>query len=222
MPERPVRAVLLDLDGTLADTAPDLAGALNRLLLEAERPTLDLATIRPHVSAGTRGMLGVGFGLQPQDGGYPDLARHFLAHYERCLCVDTRLFAGMEQLLAALEARGIRWGVVTNKPSRFTLPLMERLGLRKRAACVLSGDSAPRAKPAPDPLLLAGQLTGVAPDEVLYVGDDLRDIQAAHAAGMRAAAAAYGYLGTELPVQDWNADAIIEAPLELLDLLPAP
>lgn len=219
MPEGGVRAVFFDLDGTLADTAPDLGGALNELLAELGRPPLDMAALRPFVSAGTRGMLGIGFGLAPDHAEYPDLARRFLELYAARLCVGTRLFDGMAELLAHLERRGILWGVVTNKPARYTEPLMDCLLLTERMAAIVSGDSAPKPKPAPDTLLLACEQAGVSPRLTLYVGDDLRDIQAAHAAGMRAIAAGWGYLGDGLPIADWGAEATIAAPLGLLDLL---
>lgn len=219
MPDGDVRAVFFDLDGTLADTAPDLGEALNALLRDVGRPPLDMGTLRPYVSAGTRGMLGIGFGLTPDHADYPDLARRFLEQYAARLCVGTRLFDGMPELIMELERRGILWGVVTNKPARFTEPLMDCLLLTERMAAIVSGDSAPKPKPAPDTLLLACEQAGVPPRLTLYVGDDLRDIQAAHAAGMRAIAASWGYLGDGLPIADWNADATIAAPLELLDIL---
>ncbi|MBI4995394.1 MAG: HAD-IA family hydrolase [Rhodocyclales bacterium] len=219
MPEDGVRAVFFDLDGTLADTAPDLGGALNELLVEVGRPQLAMAALRPYVSAGTRGMLGIGFGLTPDHADYPDLARRFLELYAARLCFGTRLFDGMAALLRQLEDRGILWGVVTNKPARFTEPLMDCLLLTERMAAIVSGDSAPKPKPAPDTLLLACEKAGVPPRLTLYVGDDLRDIQAAHAAGMRAIAAGWGYLGDGQPISEWRADATIAAPLELLDLL---
>lgn len=212
-------AVFFDLDGTLADTAPDLGSALNQLLAEHGRPALPMTTFRPHVSAGTRGMLRVGFGLAPGDPGYAELQIRFLDFYADRLCADTRLFAGMADLLDRLEHLGIAWGIVTNKPQRFTLPLVAGLGLQDRAAAIVSGDSTPRPKPAPDSLLLACSLAGVTPAQTLYVGDDLRDIEAARAAGMRSVAAAYGYLGDGPAVADWGADRIIEEPLALLDLL---
>jgi N-acetyl-D-muramate 6-phosphate phosphatase len=218
MPEA-VQAVFFDLDGTLADTAPDLGGALNELLAELGRQPVAEDVFRPHVSAGTRGMLGVGFGLKPDHAEYPELAKRFLDLYSARICVGTRLFDGMTQLLEELEQRDIRWGVVTNKPARFTEPLMERLGLTHRCAAIISGDSAPKPKPAPDTLLLACEKSGVLPRLTFYVGDDLRDIQAAHAAGSRAIAAAWGYLGDGLPIAEWNADAIIAAPLDLLPIL---
>jgi 2-phosphoglycolate phosphatase len=219
MLDETARAVLFDLDGTLADTAPDLGSALNELLIEVGRAPMDMEVLRPHVSAGTRGMLGIGFGLRPDDADYPELAKRFLELYAARICVGTRLFDGMAELLDELERRGILWGVVTNKPARFTEPLIDCLGLTERCAAIVSGDSAPKPKPAPDSLLLACATSGVPPRLTFYVGDDLRDVQAAHAAGMRAIAAAWGYLGDEVPIGEWNADATIATPIDLLDLL---
>lgn len=214
-----IDAVLFDLDGTLADTAADLGAVLNRLRSEAGQAPLPAATIRPHVSKGVRGLLGIGFALAPGDDGYAELHQRFLAYYGDSLCVATTLFEGVLGLLASLEAEGIKWGVVTNKTSRYTLPLMAALGLGRRAACIVSGDSSPRPKPAADPLLLASTLAGALPARCLYVGDDLRDMQAARAAGMGAIAAAWGYLGDGLPLDAWGADAIIQSPGELTGLL---
>ena len=214
-----IDAVLFDLDGTLADTAADLGAVLNRLRSEAGQAPLPAATIRPHVSKGVRGLLGIGFALVPGDDGYAEFHRRFLAYYGDSLCVATTLFAGVPGLLASLEAEGIKWGVVTNKTSRYTLPVMAALGLGRRAACIVSGDSSPRPKPAADPLLLACTLAGTLPACCLYVGDDLRDMQAARAAGMGAIAAAWGYLGDDLPLESWGADAIIHSPGELTGLL---
>lgn len=214
-----IDAVLFDLDGTLADTAADLGAVLNRLRSEAGQAPLPAATIRPHVSKGVRGLLGIGFALAPGDDGYAELHQRFLAYYGDSLCVATTLFEGVLGLLASLEAEGIKWGVVTNKTSRYTLPVMAALGLGRRAACIVSGDSSPRPKPAADPLLLACTLAGTLPACCLYVGDDLRDMQAARAAGMGAIAAAWGYLGDDLPLESWGADAIIHSPGELTGLL---
>lgn len=213
------QAVLFDLDGTLADTAPDLGDALNRLLIEHGRAPLPMTALRPHVSAGTRGMLAIGFGLVPGEAGYTELQHQFLDLYERRLCVDTRLFEGMDSLLAHLDRNAISWGIVTNKPHRFTKPLAIALGLAGRAAAIVSGDSTPHPKPAPDSLLLACSTIGTPPCQTLYVGDDLRDIQAARAAGIRVAAAAYGYLGVEQPISTWGADGIIDTPMDLLAML---
>lgn len=214
-----IDAILFDLDGTLADTAADLGAVLNRLRSEAGQAPLPAATIRPHVSKGVRGLLGIGFALAPGDDGYAELHQRFLAYYGDSLCVATTLFEGVLGLLASLEAEGIKWGVVTNKTSRYTLPVMAALGLGRRAACIVSGDSSPRPKPAADPLLLASTLAGALPARCLYVGDDLRDMQAARAAGMGAIAAAWGYLGDGLPLDAWGADAIIQSPGELTGLL---
>jgi len=214
-----IDAVLFDLDGTLADTSADLGAVLNRLRAEAGQAPLPAATIRPHVSKGVRGLLGIGFALEPGDDGYAELHQRFLAYYGDSLCVATTLFEGVLGLLASLEAEGIKWGVVTNKTSRYTLPVMAALGLGRRAACIVSGDSSPRPKPAADPLLLASTLAGALPARCLYVGDDLRDMQAARAAGMGAIAAAWGYLGDGLPLDAWGADAIIQSPGELTGLL---
>jgi len=214
-----IEATLFDLDGTLADTAADLGAVLNRLRSEAGQAPLPAAAIRPHVSKGVRGLLGVGFSIVPESDGYTELQQRFLAYYGDALCVATRLFDGVDELLDSLEAHDIKWGVVTNKTSRYTLPLMEALGLAPRAACIVSGDSSPRPKPAPDSLLLACTLVGVSPAHCLYVGDDLRDMQAARAAGMGAIAAAWGYLGNDRPLAEWGADSILQSPAELFGLL---
>jgi len=211
------KAVFFDLDGTLADTAPDLGDALNRVLIEEGRQALAMADLRPHVSAGSRGLLRAGFGLDPDDSRYPDLQRRLLAHYEARLCLGTRLFDGMAALLDALEARDVAWGIVTNKPRRFTEPLAALLGLSPRAAAIVSGDSTPTPKPSPAPLLLACATADADPAHCVYVGDDLRDMQAARAAGLRAVAARWGYLGDGPAVEDWGADAIIDHPVQVLE-----
>jgi len=212
-----VRAVLFDLDGTLADTAPDLGGALNLLLREIGAPEVPLEVARPLTSSGARGMLKAGLGLTPDDERYEPLKQRFLQLYEQNICIDTRLFDGIAELLAALESRNLPWGIVTNKMERFTFPLLGALELDRRAACIVGGDTAPRAKPHPDPLLHAAKQIGLAPEACIYVGDDLRDIQAARAAGMRSVAAAYGYLGEDADVTLWQADAIVSHPLEVLN-----
>ena len=214
-----IDAILFDLDGTLADTATDLGTVLNRLRHEAGLASLPPESIRPHVSKGVRGLLGIGFSITPDHDRYAELHQRFLTHYSDSLCVATHLFDGIAELLGRLEAEGIKWGIVTNKPSRYTLPLTEALDLARRAACIVSGDSSPRPKPAPDPLWLASTLAGATPERCLYVGDDLRDMQAAHAAGMGAVAAAWGYLGDDQPLDEWGADAIIQAPADLETLL---
>lgn len=214
-----IDAILFDLDGTLADTAADLGATLNRLRIEQGLKPLPAETIRPHVSHGVRGLLRVGFALAPGDAPYAELSQRFLARYAEALCVDTALFDGMAELLERLEGQGVKWGVVTNKTSRFTLPLLEGLGLARRAACIVSGDSTPRPKPAADPLLLACAIVGTPAQRCLYVGDDLRDIEAGRAAGMGTVAAAWGYLGDGPPLEKWGADTIIQSPAELLGLV---
>jgi N-acetyl-D-muramate 6-phosphate phosphatase len=215
-------AVLFDLDGTLADTAPDLARVLNLQLRARGRPEVPESALRPHVSHGARGMLRMGFGLGPEDAPYAALRDEFLDLYEEHLFRDTRLFPGMAEVLSALEQRGIRWGVVTNKLERFALPVIQALGLATRAACVIGGDTSGRAKPHPDPLFEAGRRLGLEPAACAYVGDDERDVQAANAAGMTPVVALYGYLGDGKAPQDWGAALYIDQPLDLLNLLVAP
>jgi phosphoglycolate phosphatase len=214
-----VAAVLFDLDGTLVDSAPDLAGAANGLRLARGLPELPLALLRPMVGAGARGMVGAAFGLAPGDAGFDALRDEFLFAYEQRLLHATGLFPAMVEVLQSLEAAGLPWGVVTNKAERFTLPLVQGLGLHGRAGAVVCGDTTPHAKPHPAPLLEAARRLGVAPAQCVYVGDDLRDMQAGRAAGMPALAAAWGYLGQGEPVQAWGADAVLESPYQLLNWL---
>lgn len=209
-------AILFDLDGTLADTAPDLAGALNRLREEQGHSPMPLARLRPYVSAGARGLIGAGFGIKPEDAGYHGLQQRFLAIYQDSLCLDTRLFDGMAECLDTLDALNKPWGIVTNKSQRFALPLVDALGLRQRCACIVCGDSAPRAKPHAHPMQLAGAVIGVAASNCLYVGDDERDVIAGRAAGMRTVIAAWGYLGDGTHPAAWGADAIAENPQGIL------
>jgi phosphoglycolate phosphatase len=216
-----IQAILFDLDGTLADTAPDLAGALNRQRTTRGLAPLPLEVLRPHASSGARGLLGAGFGITPGHDDYEAMREEFLTFYENDIAIETSLFDGVPELLTVLETRSLAWGIVTNKIERFTHPLVSRIGLSPRAGCVVSGDTTPHAKPHPAPLLEAASRLGVQPARCLYVGDDQRDILAARAAGMGAIAAAYGYLGVAVPPQDWGADALIETPLALLNLLPA-
>jgi len=215
-----IELVLFDLDGTLADTAPDLAAAVNRQRIERGLGPLPLDQLRPMASHGARGLIGRALGLSPGDAGYEEARLQFLSYYERALCVDTRLFAGMAETLEGLEADGRRWGVVTNKAARFTNPLMEQLGLHRRAACVVSGDTTPHAKPHPAPLLHALQACGAMAARAVYVGDDRRDIEAGRAASLRTVIAAYGYLGEAPDTHTWGADHAIDSPSDLLGWLP--
>jgi len=212
-------AVLFDLDGTLADTAPDLGWAANALREAEGRQPLPLSTLRPYVSQDVRGLLRVAFDIAPGQPGYDELAQRFLALYAGRLCVDTRLFDGVAELLDELEALGLAWGIVTNKRMRYTDPLVAQLGLTPRTPCVVSGDTTAAAKPSPLPVLHACRLLNCRPERTLYVGDDRRDILAGNAAGCRTVAAAYGYLGDSGPALTWGADWIIDRPADLATCL---
>jgi N-acetyl-D-muramate 6-phosphate phosphatase len=212
------RAVLFDFDGTLADSAPDLAAALNRMRRDRGMQPLAVDATRAYVSMGARGMLRVGFGMTPEDPAYPAMRAEFLRFYAEAICVHTRLFGGMAELLAELVRRSIAWGIVTNKAMGLTERIVPVLGLQP--ACVVGGDSTAHLKPHPAPLLLAAERLQLAPADCVYVGDDLRDVQAARAAGMRAIAVDYGYHGGEHPGPSaWNADAVISHPSQLLEHL---
>lgn len=214
---RQPQAILFDLDGTLADTAPDLAQALNKLRLERGMEPAPYESLRPYASAGARGLIGAGLGLTPEAAEYEALRIAFLNNYEAAIAVHSKLFDGVPELLFQLDRAGIAWGIVTNKAMRFTDPLVPLIGLG-HAACVVSGDTTPHAKPHPAPLLEAAQRLGKAPEHCWYVGDDMRDIQAGRAAGMLTIAAAWGYCGSDGPTQ-WNAHGIAQEPLELLQLI---
>lgn len=215
MPDR-VMAVLFDLDGTLADTAPDLGYALNRQRARHGLPPLPQEMIRPEASHGARGLLRLGFDLAPEDEKFQALREEYLALYAEHLCLHTRLFPGIPELLGELERHGITWGVVTNKPARFTLPLLEQLGLGRRAGCIVSGDTTANSKPHPEPLLRACRELGLAPASCLCIGDAERDVEAALAAGMRVLVAGYGYLGETDQPEAWSAHGIIATPGEIL------
>lgn len=216
-----LRLILFDLDGTLVDTAPDLGLALNMQRERHGLPALSLETIRPYASHGSRGLLSVGFGLKPEDTGFAQMRDEYLGLYDEVFTRTPVLFPGIAELLSALESRNLRWGVVTNKPGRFTKPLLEAIGLGRRASCVVSGDDAARPKPYPDTLLLAMQQARAQPDQCLYIGDAERDIQAAKAAGMNSVVALYGYLDETDRPQEWGADAAVSTPMEVLQLIPA-
>ncbi len=216
-----IRTVLFDLDGTLLDTAPDLAYALNRTLQELDCQPLPFEHIRPHVSHGARGLIRLGFGLGPGDRTYDGIRHRLLAIYRANLARETRLFPGMAHVLDEIEERSLNWGVVTNKPAWLTDPLVDALALRRRAACVVSGDSTPNSKPHPGPLLHACRQTGSRPSECLYVGDARRDIEAGRSAGLHTVVALFGYVGPADAPLNWGADISIDRPEELLDWLPS-
>lgn len=213
----PPKAILFDLDGTLADTAPDLAGAVNRLRITRGLAAIDYALLRPVASAGARGLIGVAFGITPQDAAYPELRDEFLHNYEAEIAAHSRLFNGIAELLSGLQERGIVWGIVTNKNAYLTDQLVPKIGLQ-HAACVISGDTTAHPKPHPAPLHEAAKRINVQAQHCWYVGDDLRDIQAGQAAGMTTIAAAWGYCGEVAPAT-WNADALAESPQQLLALI---
>lgn len=208
--------VLFDLDGTLLDTAPDLAYALNRVRAEEGLDAMPYERIRPQVSNGARALVLLGFGGDERHPRFEIRRQRLLAVYHANLCRETRLFAGMDLVLSAIERSGGRWGVVTNKPGWLTEPLLDTLGLLDRAACVVSGDTVARRKPHPDPLLRAAQLAAAVPAECVYVGDARRDVEAARAAGMGMLAAAFGYVDAAEDPAHWGADAVIASPTEIL------
>ena len=214
--EASVRAILFDLDGTLADTAPDLAYALNQTLIESGREALPLESIRAVASNGSAPLIKLGFGDQIDTAEFEHHRQRLLAIYLDNLTRETALMTGMEGLLEQLEARNIAWGVVTNKPARFTEPLMDQLQLTQRAACIVSGDTTAHAKPHPRPLLHACEQITIPPQHCLYLGDAHRDIEAGQRASMRTIACRFGYLATGEVIESWGADWIIDHPNEVL------
>jgi 2-phosphoglycolate phosphatase len=212
------RAILFDLDGTLADTAPDLAGALNKIRATKGLPPTPYALLRPFASAGARGLIGAGFDMRPDDEGYEDLRVAFLDHYAAALVIESRLFDGIDTLLQDLREKNLAWGIVTNKAARFTDRLVPMIGGLHDAGCIISGDTTDHAKPHPAPLLEAAKRLGLAPADCWYVGDDLRDIDAGKAAGMTTIAAGWGYCGHAEP-GTWNADRLVDTPAALQKLI---
>jgi N-acetyl-D-muramate 6-phosphate phosphatase len=216
---RRLRAVLFDLDGTLIDSAPDLAGACNEMRVERGLAPLPYERLRRMVGSGARGMVGTAFGLLPESPGYLALRDEFLDRYEKRMTCETRVFAEMEPILAWLEQEGLPWGIVTNKATRFAAPLVASLGLAGRAAALVCGDTAAFAKPHPAPLLEAARRLGIAAEDCAYVGDDRRDVDAGRAAAMLTVVAARGYLGEGDEPARWGADHLIERPEELPPLI---
>ncbi|MDQ7073853.1 MAG: phosphoglycolate phosphatase [Gammaproteobacteria bacterium] len=210
-----ITTLLFDLDGTLIDTAPDMAYALNRVLQEQGNPTLPYATIRPMVSHGGAALTRLGFGEQRLKAEFEALRLRFLQIYLQNIARESALFEGFEELLNKAEQQGLKWGVVTNKPSWLSEPLMQQLNLAQRSSCLVSGDTTAERKPHPEPLLYACREIGVNPSECLYVGDAQRDIEAGNRAGMLTLAALFGYLAEDDQPNDWNADGLINHPKEL-------
>ncbi|MCH9674613.1 MAG: HAD-IA family hydrolase [Gammaproteobacteria bacterium] len=213
-------AVLFDLDGTLADTAPDLLGALNKLCVEHGRPTLAMEQVRPHITGGSPKFIELGFGINVEHENYASLRQGFLDYYGAGLANHSTLMPNADALIAHMAGRGIRWGIVTNKAAALTRPLVHALGLLPAAACLVAGDCAARAKPHPDTLLLAAERLALAPNRIAYVGDARTDIIAAHAAGMHAIAVTFGYIAAHDSPHDWGADTVIESLDELISWFP--
>ena len=214
-----IQAVLFDLDGTLIDSAPDLGAAADQMRTERGLPSLPAASYRPMAGAGARGMLGVAFGITPDTPDYDTLREEFFRNYEARMTQTTYAFDGIAKLLADIEARGLLWGIVTNKSSRFTDPLTRAMPLLSGARAVVSGDTTPHSKPHPEPLFEAARRLALPPQACIYVGADERDIVAGRAAGMKTVAALYGYLGAVDATAHWGADAAIKYPHELLQWL---
>ena len=213
------QAVLFDLDGTLIDSAPDLAGAANDMRVERGLEALPYAQLRTMVGSGARGMVGRAFGVVPGDAEFDVLRDEFLSRYEVRMARETRVFEAMAPVLERLRANGVPWGIVTNKATRFSEPLVAAMALHTEAATLVCGDTTPHAKPHPAPLFEAARRMGFAAADCCYVGDDLRDVQAGRAAGMTTVAAAWGYLGEGDSIEAWGADHIVQSPAELLTLL---
>ncbi|MCX2865537.1 phosphoglycolate phosphatase [Paucibacter sp. PLA-PC-4] len=217
-----VRAVLFDLDGTLIDSAPDLAGSANEMRIERGLDPLPYEALRPMVGSGARGMLGRALDIGPAHPDYEVLRADFLDRYERRMLRLTAVFDAMQPVLHALSVAAMPWAIVTNKAERFALPMTRALGLFEQSGVVIGGDTTPHAKPHPGPLLEAARRLGIAPDLCVYVGDDERDVQAGRAAGMATVAAGWGYLGQGAGVETWGADIVINEPAQLLKELVLP
>jgi len=215
----PYQGVFFDLDGTLADTAPDLVAATNKLLIARNLAPKSYELLRPHASAGARGLLEGAFGISTEHPDFISLRDEFYVNYEKALLVDSKLFDDIHHLLDKMDQARLPWGIVTNKSKRFTEPLLELMGLHTRSVSTVSGDTTPYSKPHPEPILHAARIANVDPTKSLYVGDDIRDVIAGKAAGMQTVAAAYGYCGCKEPPEAWGADYIINHPLELLQII---
>ncbi len=215
----PFSGVFFDLDGTLADTAPDLVAAANQLLVARQLSPMPYEVLRPRASAGARGLIRGAFGIDPEHPDFMVLRDEFFANYEKALLVDSVIFDGVDHLLDQLDQAKLPWGIVTNKSERFTNPLTDLMGLRQRAISTVSGDTTPYSKPHPEPILHAARMANIDPSKSVYVGDDIRDIVAGKAAGMKTIAAAYGYCGCDEPPEAWGADYLVRHPLELLEII---
>jgi phosphoglycolate phosphatase len=214
-----IKTVLFDLDGTLIDTAPDMAAALDTLCMEEHQQVLPFESVRPVVSNGSVALIKLAFGDNIPDDRLDHLKKRYLDIYEQSIAVNSRLFDGTQAVLDYLDNNEMNWGVVTNKPGWLTLPLMKALGLDHQAACIVSGDSTVNRKPHPEPMHYACELAGSVSEECLYVGDARRDIEAGNNAGMKTLIASYGYIGEHEDTSSWSADALINKPEEILEHL---
>ncbi|MEG5263870.1 N-acetylmuramic acid 6-phosphate phosphatase MupP [Pseudomonas sp. JDS28PS106] len=214
-----LRAVLFDMDGTLLDTAPDFIAIAQAMLADRGFPAIDDKLIRDEISGGAKAMVAATFAMSPNEPEFEALRLEFLERYQRGCAVHSRLFDGMEALLADIEKSGLIWGVVTNKPVRFAEPIMQQLGLAERSALLICPDHVTRSKPDPEPLILACSKLGLDPASVLFVGDDLRDIESGRDAGTRTAAVRYGYIHPNDNPDHWGADVVVDHPLELRKVL---
>jgi N-acetyl-D-muramate 6-phosphate phosphatase len=212
-------AILFDLDGTLLDSAPDLAGAANDLRASLGLAPLPVSELRPMVGAGARGMLQVALSLMPQDADFAAQRDAFLRIYARRMTHFTTVFPLVPPMLQILQSKHIPWGIVTNKAEWLARPLVQTFPDFACSGALVGGDTTAHAKPHPAPLLEAARRMRVPPEACWYVGDDLRDIQAGQAAGMKTVAAAWGYLGLGEPIEKWQADFTIQSPQGLLELL---
>jgi len=214
-----LKTVLFDLDGTLIDTAPDMANALNILLQEEDKQPLAYDIIRPVVSNGSIALVNLGFGDGVEKNQLRYLKERYLEIYQESLCVNSILFNGMKSVLNNIEQRGLNWGVITNKPEWLTNPLMQQIGLADRAACIISGDTTNNRKPHPEPMHLACKQANSKPHECIYIGDAKRDIDAGKNAGMKTITAAYGYIGDWENINDWKADYIVEQAEDIIKFI---
>ncbi|WP_114637519.1 HAD family hydrolase [Polynucleobacter necessarius] len=215
----PYAGIFFDLDGTLADTAPDLVAATNQLLVARNLVPKPYEFLRPYASAGARGLLEGAFGINPEHADFIPLRDEFFSNYEKALLVESKLFDDMHHLLDAMDEAKLPWGIVTNKSHRFTNPLVELMGLSHRSASTVSGDTTPYSKPHPEPILHAARVANIDPTKSLYVGDDIRDVIAGKAAEMKTVAAAYGYCGCKEAPEAWGADFVIYSPLDLMQII---
>ncbi|MCV4342347.1 N-acetylmuramic acid 6-phosphate phosphatase MupP [Pseudomonas capsici] len=214
-----LRAVLFDMDGTLLDTAPDFIAISQAMLADRGLPAVADKLIRDEISGGAKAMVAATFAMSPQDPAFEPLRLEFLERYQRDCAVHSRLFDGMAELLADIEKSGLIWGVVTNKPVRFAQPIMEQLGLAERSALLICPDHVTHSKPHPEPLILACSQLDLDPASVLFVGDDLRDIESGRDAGTRTAAVRYGYIHPNDNPDHWGADVVVDHPLDLRKVL---